>query len=89
LVVDKIKYRILTSENLTNPVGMVNEEMDSASLAYREELAAVSDEFMKVGHRLERLYDAIEMNKLELDDIAPRIRGLRSNQELLQARKAQ
>ena len=89
LVIDKIKDRILTAENLTNLVGLVNEEMDSASSSYREELDAISDEVINAGHRLERLYDAIEMSKLELDDIAPRIKELRNRQERLQARKAQ
>ena len=63
--------------------------MDSASSSYREELDAISDEVINTGHRLERLYDAIEMSKLELDDIAPRIKELRNRQERLQARKVQ
>ena len=49
---------------------------------------AVSDETINISHRLERLYDAIETGKLGLDDLAPRIRELRIQQEKLQARKA-
>ncbi len=39
--------------------------------------------------RLERLYDAIETGKINLDDLAPRIHDLRNRQEKLQARKVQ
>ena len=40
-----------------------------------------------VNHRLERLYDAIETSKLNLDDLVVRIRELRSRQDQLQARR--
>lgn len=36
---------------------------------------------------LERLYDAIETGKLDLDDVVIRIRELRSRQDQLQARR--
>ncbi len=37
--------------------------------------------------RLERLYDAIETGKVELDDLVVRIRDLRARQEQLQSRR--
>ncbi len=89
LVVDKIKEHILTAENLTQLVHLVNEEMDSASKSYRGELDAISDEIINISHRLEHLYDAIEMGKINLDDLAPRIHELRNRQEKLQARRVQ
>lgn len=89
LVVDKIKEHILTDENLTRLVHLVNEEMDSASKSYRDELDAISDEVINISHRLEHLYDAIETGKINLDDLAPRIHELRNRQERLQARRVQ
>ena len=59
-------------------VMMVNEEMDQTSKSYMEELEAISDEIKDTGHRLERLYDAIETGKLELDDVVLRVKELRS-----------
>lgn len=38
-------------------------------------------------HRLERLYDAVETGKLDLGDLALRIKELRHRQEQLHARK--
>jgi site-specific DNA recombinase len=87
LVISKIRERILTRENLIQLVKLVNEEMDSATKSYQDELEVVCDAVMDVNHRLERLYDAIEMGKLNLDELVPRIRELRSRQEQLQARR--
>ena len=66
---------------------MVNEEMDSTMESYQNELNLISDAITDVNHRLERLYDAIETGKLNLDDLVVRIRELRSRQDQLQARR--
>ena len=87
LVIEKIRERILTKENLVNLVRMVNEEMDSTMKSYQDELNLISDAITDVNHRLERLYDAIETGKLNLDDLVLRIRELRSRQDQLQARR--
>ena len=42
LVIDKIKEHILTNENLARLVNLVNEEMDSTSKTYQDELYALS-----------------------------------------------
>jgi len=87
LIINKIKEHILTYENLINLVHMVNEEMDSARPSYQNELELISSTITDINHRLERLYDAIETGKLNLDDIVVRIRELRQRQEQLQAKR--
>ena len=87
LVIKQIKERILTQDNLINLVRMVNEEMDSSMQSYQNELDLISDTITDINHRLERLYDAIETSKLNLDDVVIRIRELRQRQEKLQARR--
>ena len=49
--------------------------------SYQNELGIISDTIEDVNHRLERLYDAIETGKPDLDDVALRIRELRSRQD--------
>ena len=88
-VIEKIKERILTEEHLTSLVALVNEEMDKATRTHKDELEAVHGEITDVNHRLERLYDSLETGKIELGDLAPRIKELRTRQEKLLARKAQ
>jgi site-specific DNA recombinase len=85
LVIDKIKEHVLTTENLTRLVHIVNEEMDSLTTEYHQRLDIVFHEIADVERRLERLYDALETGKIQLTDLAPRIQQLRQRQEQLQA----
>jgi site-specific DNA recombinase len=87
LVISKIREHILTRQNLIQLVKLVNEEMDSTMKLYHDELKSISEAAIDSNHRLERLYDAIETGKMNLDELAPRIRELQSRQEQLQARR--
>jgi len=60
---------------------MVNEEMDSTTQSYQNELLLLSSAIEDINHRLERLYDAIETGKLNLDDVVVRIRELQQRQQ--------
>jgi len=86
-VIKQIKERILTRENLIDIVHMVNEEMDSATQSHQNELVLLSSAIEDINHRLERLYDAIETGKLNLDDVVVRIRELQQRQQGLQAKR--
>ncbi len=85
LVINKIKEHVITTENLTRLVRIVNEEMDSLVPDYSRRLDSVIDEIADVNRRLERLYDALETGKIQLADLAPRIQQLRQRQDQLQA----
>ena len=87
LVIDRIKNRILTRENLEELARLVNEETDLQMKSLRDELDLISGASTDADHRLERLYDAIESGKVTVDDLVIRIRELRSRQEQLQARR--
>ena len=86
-VIDKIKEHILTTENLTKLVQMVNEEMDSMAVDYRERLEGILKEVADVDRRLGRLYDALETGQVQIADLAPRISQLRQQHEQLQAKR--
>ena len=87
MVIDKIKEHVLTTDNLTMLVKMVNEEMDSLAVDYRQRLECVIGEVTDVDRRLERLYDALETGKIQIADLAPRIQQLRQRREQLQSVK--
>ncbi len=87
MVIDKIKEHILTEEHLKELVYLVNEQIDDASKGYQEELELISREEDNISARLGKLYDAIETGKVNLDDLAPRIRELRSRLEKILARR--
>jgi site-specific DNA recombinase len=74
-----IKEHVLTTENLTGLVKVVNEEMDGLALEYRRRLDSVIVEITDVERRLGKLYDAIETGQIRLTDLSPRIQQLKSN----------
>jgi site-specific DNA recombinase len=86
LILDKIRARILTSENLAELAQMVAEEMGSHSEEYTSELQSVHREMADTNRRLERLYDAVETGKIPLDDLAPRIREMKERADKLKVR---
>ncbi len=85
LVIEKLKERILTEENLRELVKMVNEEMDSTTSETRGRLGAVVAEVSDVRRRLDKLYDALETGSLTMADLGPRIQSLRHREDQLQA----
>jgi site-specific DNA recombinase len=78
-----VKDKVLCQESLEELVGLVNAELDSGHDTLKERLDAINAELNEVQARLSRLYDALETNKLSLDDLAPRIKDLRSRQDEL------
>ena len=60
---------------------LVNEEIDASYRVYKEKRVALDSELKEVNTRLAKLYDALETGKLDLDDLAPRIRELRARQD--------
>jgi len=89
VVLDKIRERILTDENLRELVRLVNEEMDASTGIYRERLDTIVEELAETKRRLDRLYDALETGRMSLDDLAPRIQALRQRQNQLQAARCE
>ena len=87
LVIDQIKKHVLTPENLTQLVKIVNRELDSNMQSYEAELDVISRAVNDTNKRLGRLYDAIETGKISLEDLVGRIRELRQQLEQLQAKK--
>ena len=83
LVIEQVKRSVLNQQSLDELVGLVNVELDSTHDILREKLNAIDAELNDVGIRLSKLYDALETEKLSLDDLAPRIKELRIRQDEL------
>lgn len=89
VVLEQIKSRILTEENLEKLVKIVNEELQAASCGLKDKFDAIETEAKDVQARLSRLYEVLESGKLTLDDLAPRIRELRLRQDELNKARVQ
>jgi len=86
-VINKIQEHILTEANLREMVQLVNEEIDAASGSSRERLNTVDADLKNTVARLNRHYDALETDKLTMDDLGPRIRELREQEKSLRITK--
>jgi site-specific DNA recombinase len=89
LVIEQLRSKVLTEENLEKLVTMVNEELQSASYGLNDRMEVISAELEDVRSRLSKLYDALETGKLRLDDLAPRIRELKTRQDELSMARVQ
>ena len=76
-VLRNITALILNNRNIKKLAELVNEEIEDSTKELRKRVTLLSQERRKLDVRLERLYDALETGKIDLDDLAPRIRELR------------
>ena len=82
-VMSQLKATVLTDENLEKLVVLVNEGIRSSSKTMIGRLEIINAELNDVRTRLTKLYETLETGKLSLDDLAPRIRELRTRQDVL------
>ena len=88
-VLEKVKQLILREEHLGELVRMTNEELKNSLVQVKERLDSLESQVGDLNGRLERLYDALETGKVELDDLAPRLGELREKRNLLQRAKTE
>jgi len=82
-VVAKIKDRILTESNLTELLRMTNTAIRDRFSSQDKEIAQLDAQKAAIQGRLDNLYRAIESGSIVTDDVAPRIRELRSKMNSL------
>jgi site-specific DNA recombinase len=89
LVIDQVKERVLKEDVLEQLAKLVNEELESTHSMTDEKLHTIDFELTDVKQRLCNLYDALETKKVNLDDLAPRIKELRARQDELRKARIQ
>ena len=72
-MISRIKGHILTLENLTELVRLVNAELDATSDAYNNEMDIIMCEIGGIEQRLGNLYNAIENGNIEFNLLKPRL----------------
>ena len=77
--INKIKENVLTEENLMELLNIVLDEMKKNKDDFKEKAEAINRQLEALKERLGRLYNSLETGKLDLDDVAPRIKELKSN----------
>ncbi len=86
-VLDRIRENILTNDNIKQLVQLVNEELIKNSSYFEEQISEVGQQLGQVQSRLSKLYAALETGKIDLEDLSPRIKELRTQQRELEAKR--
>jgi site-specific DNA recombinase len=86
-VIDKLRKKILTEENLVTLVQLVNEEVDLLAKQGKERLEEIEKQLKSISDKLLKYYIAFEKGTLTEADAAPRIKELRAEQVRLQNTK--
>ena len=86
-VLDRIKENILTEENLRELVDLANEELRLYKRRVVSQLDRLNREATSVEQGLAHLYAALESGKVDIDDLAPRLKELRARQRELSGKK--
>jgi len=75
-IVDRIKKHIITEKNLRELLSILNEEMVQDRKELDNQLIGIKKNLETLKNKRDKLYDIIESGKLEIDDIAPRLKDL-------------
>ncbi len=86
-VLDRIKENILTEENLRQLVDLTNEEMRVNKRHAIKQLDYLDKEARSVEQKLEHVYAAVESGRVDIDDLAPRLKQLRAEQRELNEKR--
>ena len=86
-IIDQLKDKVLTDDNLGLLVRMVNEEISLTAGQTREQLEQIEKRLESVQQKLLKYFTAFEKGVMTDEDAAPRIRELRAEQTTLQRAK--
>ena len=84
LVVNSIRFNILTKDNIRSLVKVVDEQMDGVAGDQRERLETIESELTDVCRRLDRIWHFVETTDIDMADASDRIKEHRERQERLE-----
>ena len=84
LVVNSIRFNILTKDNIRSLVKVVDEQMDGVAGDQRERLETIESELTDVCRRLGRIWHFVETTEIDMADASDRIKEHRERQERLE-----
>ena len=86
-IVELIKERVLTKSNVKKLLKLVNAELKTFEKEYSTKTGLIDSTLAEKIKRRRKLYNSIETGKISLDDIAPRIKELNDEIELLKTER--
>ncbi len=82
-IIEVIKDRLLTEENLSKIISLVFEELQNDENGASDKLPAFKSQLDEIERKLRRYYELIESQAVLMPDIAPRLRELNSDKAAL------
>ena len=67
---ERVREIILREEHLEELVYLTNQELEASLIQTKERMGGLDSQLEDIDRRLERLYDAVETGKVDLDDLA-------------------
>ena len=77
LVIEQLKLRVLTEDNLRDLLRLTNEALIEMQTSDSDQVSELKRHIDREKRKLDNLYKAVESGKVDLEDLAPRIRELR------------
>ena len=86
-IMGQLEDEVMTDENLSALVTLVNEEANQNRSTSRERVDQIDAQAKALNSRLDKLYVALETGHVDMADLGPRIKDLRAQIETAEARK--
>ena len=86
-IINIIKEKIFTSENIEYLIKILNEDVDTSKKENQTKLNIIEKEISDKKARRKKLYESIETTVLDLHDIAPRLKELNNKISELEEKK--
>ena len=87
LIIERLKTHILTEENLMELMNMVLDEMNENKRESQIQLETAEKQLEALRGKLGKLYNSLETGKLDVDDLAPRIKELKAQIDKLETKR--
>lgn len=86
-IINRIKANILTKKNLEELVKLTNKELIKNKTEYKNQLDVLDGQLTDPIKRRGKLYDALETGKLDIEYLAPRIKELKDQIDILKEKR--
>lgn len=86
-IINRIKANILTKKYLEELVKLTNKELIQNKTEYKNQLDLLDGQLVNLIKRLSKLYEALETGKLDIEYLAPRIRELKDQINILKEKR--
>jgi site-specific DNA recombinase len=87
LIIERLKDHVLTEKNLKELMNMVLDEMNTNKKDLQKQLVTLEKQLEVFRGKLDKLYNSLETGKLDIDDLAPRIKELKTQINTLETKR--